>query len=89
MRKGCTEDHQFFVLFSSLIRHLSSQRLSAVDRATLIKFAAAEGELQQSAFSSPALVFALSELPQYLPLPADSPNKVRCTRAENSLTVIQ
>jgi len=76
LRSSCTEDHQYFVLFSSLIRHLSSQRLSTVDRATLIKFAAAEGELQRSAFSSPCLVFALSELPKYLPQPADSSDKV-------------
>ena len=75
-RNSCAEDHEYFVLFSSLIRHLSSQRLSTLDRATLIKFAAAEGELQTSSFSSPSLVFALSELPKYLPQPADSSDKV-------------
>mmetsp|Transcript_34559 Transcript_34559/g.88436 ORF Transcript_34559/g.88436 Transcript_34559/m.88436 type:complete len:867 (-) Transcript_34559:73-2673(-) len=75
-RKSCVEDHQYFVLFSSFVRHLASQRLSGVDRATLIKMAAAEGELQQSAFAAPTLAFALSELPQYLPNPADSSDKV-------------
>ncbi|KAK9811710.1 hypothetical protein WJX72_008813 [[Myrmecia] bisecta] len=71
IRKVCAEEHQRYLLFSSLVRHVSTEGLGPREKCAVVELAAAEGEALEGALASPALVLALKELPYDLPDEAD------------------
>lgn len=55
----CAEEHQRYLLFSSLLRHTASGSISTVQQAALVNLAAAEGRALEAGLASPALVLAI------------------------------
>ena len=55
----CAEEHQRYLLFSSLLRHVSSAGLDTAQQAALVDLAAAEGRALEGGLASPALVLAV------------------------------
>ena len=61
----CTEEHQRYLLFSSLLRHTGSSSTStsrsvdSTQQAALVELAAAEGRALEGGLASPALVLAV------------------------------
>ena len=56
----CAEQHQRYLLFSSLLRHTSSSSSMGISQqAALVDLAAAEGRALEGGLASPALVLAV------------------------------
>ena len=55
----CAEEHQRYLLFSSLLRHTSSSSMGLSQQAALVDLAAAEGRALEGGLASPALVLAV------------------------------
>lgn len=69
-RKVCAEEHQRYLLFSSLLRHTSSSGTGVGQQVALVELAAAEGRGLEGGLASPALVLAIKDLTPILPDPA-------------------
>lgn len=55
----CAEEHQRYLLFSSLLRHTSSSGTGVGQQVALVELAAAEGRGLEGGLASPALVLAI------------------------------
>lgn len=55
----CAEEHQRYLLFSSLLRHTGISGMSSAQQAALVDLAAAEGRALEGGLASPALVLAV------------------------------
>lgn len=55
----CAEEHQRYLLFSSLLRHTSSSGTGVAQQVALVQLAAAEGRALEGGLASPALVLAV------------------------------
>ena len=55
----CAEEHQRYLLFSSLLRHTGSNSMGRTQQAALVELAAAEGRALEGGLASPALVLAV------------------------------
>ena len=61
--QACAEEHQRYLLFSSLLRHTSSSSMGLSQQAALVDLAAAEGRALEGGLASPALVLAVKVPP--------------------------
>ena len=55
----CAEEHQRYLLFSSLLRHTGSSSMELSQQTALVDLAAAEGRALEGGLASPALVLAV------------------------------
>lgn len=55
----CAEEHQRYLLFSSLLRHTGTEGLGIAQQQALVDLAAAEGRALEGGLASPALVLAV------------------------------
>ena len=55
----CAEEHQRYLLFSSLLRHTGSSSMSTAQQTAVVELAAAEGRALEGGLASPALVLAV------------------------------
>ena len=55
----CAEEHQRYLLFSSLLRHTSSSGMGSSQQVALVELATAEGTVLEGGLASPALVLAV------------------------------
>lgn len=58
MLQVCAEEHQRYLLFSSLLRHTGTAGLG-IGQQALVDLAAAEGRALEGGLASPALVLAV------------------------------
>ena len=58
----CAEEHQRYLLFSSLLRHVSSAGLDTAQQTAVVDLAAAEGRALEGGLASSALVLAVKVL---------------------------
>lgn len=55
----CAEEHQRYLLFSSLLRYTGTEGLGIAQQQALVDLAAAEGRALEGGLASPALVLAV------------------------------
>jgi hypothetical protein len=67
LRAACQQEHQRYLLFSTLLRHgAAAQALAPEERAAVLALAVGEGEQLEAGLAAPALLAALRELPALL-----------------------
>ena len=55
----CAEEHQRYLLFSSLLRHTGTAGLATPQQQALVELATVEGRALEGGLASPALVLAV------------------------------
>lgn len=64
LQQACEQEHQRYLLFSTLLRHVAAaEQLAPTERAAVLALAVAEGKQLESGLAAPALLLALRELP--------------------------
>ncbi|KAL4418649.1 hypothetical protein ABPG77_011399 [Micractinium sp. CCAP 211/92] len=64
LQQACEQEHQRYLLFSTLLRHVATaEQLAPAERAAVLALAVAEGRQLEAGLAAPALLLALRELP--------------------------
>eukprot|EP00887_Chlorella_sp_A99_P006324 scaffold3.g6324.t1 len=66
LRQACEQEHQRYLLFLGLMRHVGAAQLAPAERAAVLSLAVGEGLHLEPGLASPALLLALQELPAVL-----------------------